>query len=133
VRDQVEGMPGGDGLGELIGIEYGRTGPDEIRARVKVGDHIRQPVGLVHGGVYAALAESMCSAATWQAVRGDGMAAMGQANNATFLRPITDGHVNAVARPRHRGRTTWVWDVEISDDQGRACALVRMTVAVRPA
>lgn len=125
-------MPGGDGLGELIGIEYQETGPEEIRARIKVADHIRQPVGLVHGGVYSALAESMCSAATWLAVRGDGMAAMGQANSATFLRPITEGHVNAVARPRHRGRTTWVWDVEISDDQGRACALVRMTVAIRP-
>ena len=125
-------MPGGDGLGELIGIEYQEMGADEIRARVAVGDHIRQPVGLVHGGVYAALAESMCSAATWLAVRGDGMAAMGQSNSATFLRPITEGHVNAVARPRHRGRTTWVWDVEMSDDQGRPCALVRMTVAVRP-
>jgi 1,4-dihydroxy-2-naphthoyl-CoA hydrolase len=123
---------GRDGLGELIGIEYQETGDEEIRARVEVTDHVRQPTGLVHGGVYAVLAESICSGATWQAVRGDGLAAMGQANSATFLRPITEGHVNAVARPRHRGRTTWVWDVEISDDQGRACALVRMTVAVRP-
>jgi uncharacterized protein (TIGR00369 family) len=60
------------------------------------------------------------------------MAAMGQSNSATFLRPITEGHVNAVARARHRGRATWIWDVEMSDDQGRICALVRMTVAVRP-
>jgi len=124
---------GRDGLGELIGIEYQDSGAEEIRARVEVTDNVRQPTGLVHGGVYAALAESICSGATWQAVRGDGMAAMGQANSATFLRPITEGHVNAVARPRHRGRTTWVWDVEISDDEGRICALVRMTVAVRPA
>ena len=65
------------------------------------------------------IAESICSAATWLAVRGDGMAAMGQSNTATFLRPITEGHVNAVARPRHRGRTSWVWDVEIADDEGR--------------
>jgi uncharacterized protein (TIGR00369 family) len=49
------------------------------------------------------------------------------------MRPITEGHVNAVARTRHRGRTTWVWDVEITDDAERLCALVRMTVAVRPA
>ena len=132
MREELERATGGDGLGELIGIEYLQTGPDEVRARVEVGDHIRQPFGLVHGGVYAALAESMCSAATWLAVRGDGMAAMGQANSATFLRPITEGYVNAVARPRHRGRTTWVWDVEITDDQGRACTLVRMTIAVRP-
>ena len=128
-----EGEPlGRDGLGELIGIEHQDTGPGEVRARVEVTDDIRQPFGLVHGGVYGALAESICSAATWRAVQSEGMDAMGQANSATFLRPITDGHVNAVARPRHRGRTTWVWDVEITDDDDRLCALVRMTVAVRP-
>jgi 1,4-dihydroxy-2-naphthoyl-CoA hydrolase len=124
--------PGRDGLGELIGFEYLEGGPDEVRARVQVTDDIRQPVGLVHGGVFAALAESMCSAATWLGVRDDGMAAMGQSNNATFIRPITSGHVHALARPRHRGRTTWIWDVEITDDDERLCALVRMTVAVRP-
>ena len=133
VSEEAEERLGRDGLGELIGIEYQDVGAEEVRARVEVTDDVRQPVGLVHGGVYAALAESICSGATWQAVHGDGMVAMGQANSATFLRPITDGHVNAVARPRHRGRTTWVWDVEISDDGGRLCALVRMTVAVRKA
>ena len=121
-----------DGLGDLIGLEYVDTGTDEVRARVAVTDDLRQPAGLVHGGVYSALAESVCSAATWLAVQGRGMAAMGQSNSATFLRPITDGHVNALARPRHRGRTTWVWDVEITDDEDRLCALVRMTIAVRP-
>jgi 1,4-dihydroxy-2-naphthoyl-CoA hydrolase len=124
--------PGRDGLGELIGLEYVETGPDEVRARIEVTDDIRQPVGLVHGGVFAAMAESMCSAATWLAVRDEGMAAMGQSNSATFIRPITAGHVHATARPRHRGRTTWVWDVEIADDDDRLCAMVRMTVAVRP-
>jgi uncharacterized protein (TIGR00369 family) len=124
---------GRDGLGELIGLEYVDRSPDEVRARVAVTDDVRQPAGLVHGGVYAAIAESVCSASTWLEVRGDGMAAMGQSNSATFLRPITEGHVNATARPRHRGRTTWVWDVEITDDADRVCALIRMTVAVRPA
>jgi uncharacterized protein (TIGR00369 family) len=60
------------------------------------------------------------------------MVAIGQANDTTFLRPIAAGHINASATPRHRGRTTWVWDVEITDDEGRVCALARMTIAVRP-
>jgi uncharacterized protein (TIGR00369 family) len=124
---------GRDGLGDLIGLEYVERTPDEVRARVAVTDDIRQPAGLVHGGVYAAIAESICSASTWLEVRGEGMAAMGQSNSATFLRPITEGHVNATARPRHRGLTTWVWDVEITDDEHRVTALIRMTVAVRPA
>jgi 1,4-dihydroxy-2-naphthoyl-CoA hydrolase len=121
-----------DGLGELIGLQYEEVTPEEVRARLRVNDDVRQPFGLVHGGVFASMAESMCSSATWLGVRGDGMAAMGQSNSATFIRPITEGHVHAAAQPRHRGRTTWVWDVQITDDEGRLCALVRMTIAVRP-
>ena len=58
---------------------------------------------------------------------------MGLSNQTSFLRPITEGTIHAVALPRHRGRTTWVWEVEITDDDGRLCALVRMTIAIRPA
>ena len=49
-----------------------------------------------------------------------------------FLRPITDGAVHALATRLHRGRTTWVWDVRMSDDADRTCAVTRMTIAVRP-
>ena len=120
-----------DGFGEAIGIEYLEHGPELVRARAEVRDRILQPYGIVHGGVYSAIAESICSAATALAVMGEGKVAMGMSNSATFLRPISDGHVNAAARSRHRGRTTWIWDVEITDDADRLCALVRMTVAVR--
>ena len=117
---------------ELIGTEWLDLGPDEARARVAVRDHHKQPLGLVHGGVMATIAESICSAATYGAVADDGMVSMGQSNSTTFLRPITEGNVNAVARSRHRGRTTWVWDVELSDDDDRLCAMSRVTIAVRP-
>jgi 1,4-dihydroxy-2-naphthoyl-CoA hydrolase len=116
----------------LIGTEYLEFDPDDARALIKVEQHHKQPFGIVHGGVYASLAESICSAATYRAVADDGMVAIGQSNSTTFLRPITEGHVTAAARTRQRGRTTWVWDVELSDDEGRVCALVRMTIAVRP-
>ena len=124
--------PGRDGLSELIGVEYLELGPERARGRFAVTDAVRQPHGIVHGGAIAALAESICSRATYDAVSADGMVAMGQANQATFIRPIADGHVNATATSRHRGRTTWIWDCELSDDDGRLCALVRMTIAVRP-
>jgi 1,4-dihydroxy-2-naphthoyl-CoA hydrolase len=116
-----------------IGTEWIDLGADEARARIAVQDHHKMPMGLVHGGVLSTLAEGLCSVATFSAVLDDGMIIVGQSNDTTFLRPIREGHVNAVARPRHRGRTTWVWDVEISDDDERVCALVRMTIAVRPA
>ena len=120
------------GFVEEIGVELIDLDPDNARARIKVEPRHLQPNGVVHGGVYSSLAETLSSASTAQAVRDDGMVAIGQANNATFLRPITGGHVNASARPRQRGRSTWTWDIEISDDESNTCALVRMTIAVRP-
>jgi 1,4-dihydroxy-2-naphthoyl-CoA hydrolase len=120
------------GFAEEIGTEWIDLDPDNARARVAVEPRHLQPYGIVHGGVYATLAESICSAATYGAVYEQGMVAIGQANDTTFLRPINQGHINASARTRHRGRTTWIWDVEITDDEGRVCALSRMTIAVRP-
>ena len=115
------------------GLEILDYAEDEVRGQLVVQPHHKQGAGLLHGGVLASMAEALASLATFVAVAPEGKAALGMSNATTFMRPITEGHVNAVARPRHRGRTTWVWDVEISDDQGRTCALIRMTVAVRPA
>lgn len=116
----------------LYGLEIVAVDDDLVRGQVAVRDAIKQPAGLVHGGVYAAMAESLASMATWRKVAPDGHAAMGLSNQTSFLRPITEGTVHASARPRHRGRTTWVWDVEITDDSQRVCALSRVTIAVRP-
>ncbi|HEY8584774.1 MAG TPA: hotdog fold thioesterase, partial [Capillimicrobium sp.] len=76
-------------------------------------------------------AESLASMATAVAVAPEGKTAQGLSNATSFLRPILEGTVHATALRRHRGRTTWIWDVEISDDQGRLCAITRMTIAVR--
>ncbi len=127
---QEESTP--SGFAESIGVEWIGFDPDNARAKVTVEPRHLQPFGIVHGGVYATLAESISSGATYYAVRDDGMAAIGQSNDTTFLRPIAEGDVTATARARHRGRTTWVWDVEIIDDEGRVCALSRVTIAVRP-
>jgi len=114
------------------GLEVLDHTDEVIHAQVRVHDGIRQPMGLVHGGVYASIAESITSMATAAAVYEDGMMAQGMSNQTSFLRPIFDGTVHATARRRHRGRTTWVWEVDMTDDEGRLCALVRMTIAVRP-
>jgi 1,4-dihydroxy-2-naphthoyl-CoA hydrolase len=119
------------GFAENIGVEWLDLDPDSARARIAVEPRHLQPNGVVHGGVYASLAESVTSASTYGAVRDEGMVAFGQANNATFMRPITGGHVNASARTLQRGRSIWIWDVELSDDEGNLCAVVRMTIAVR--
>lgn len=117
---------------ELVGTEWLDDDPDHARVRVRVRDELRQPVGLVHGGVLSTLVESVCSRATALAVLGDGMMAMGQSIEVSFLRPVTEGAAEVRARARHRGRTTWVWDAEVRDEADRLCALAKMTIAVRP-
>ena len=123
------GMHGFDGL---YGLEFLHCSDTEVRARVTVRDELKQPAGLVHGGVYASMAESMASFGTALGVAEQGAQAMGLSNSTSFLRPITDGVVHASATCLHRGRTTWVWDVRFSDDAGKLCAVTRMTIAVRP-
>jgi 1,4-dihydroxy-2-naphthoyl-CoA hydrolase len=122
-----------DGFDGLYGLEVTAFEDGLVRAAVAVRDELLQPAGLVHGGVYSSIAEALASMATWYAVRDDGRAAMGMSNQTSFLRPITSGTVHAEARARHRGRTTWVWEVDFTDDDGRLCALTRMTIAVREA
>ena len=129
-RLPLRDLPGFDGL---YGLEILSATDEEIRGQVAVRDELRQPAGLVHGGVFAAIAESMASMATWWGVQAEGATAQGLSNQTSFLRPILHGTIHATARRRPRGRTTWVWEVEISDDEGRLCALVRMTIAVREA
>jgi 1,4-dihydroxy-2-naphthoyl-CoA hydrolase len=115
---------------KLYGLEVLTLGDEEATARVPVRDEIRQPAGLVHGGVYASIAESLTALATSQAV-GEGRLAQGLSTQTSFLRPVTGSTIHATARSRHRGRTTWVWEVDITDDEGRVCVLVRTTIAVR--
>lgn len=115
----------------LYGLEVLEMTDELVRAQVAVRDEIKQPMGLVHGGVFASIAESITSMATAVAVAPDGRTAQGLSNQTSFLRPILAGTVHATAHRRHRGRTTWVWEVEIADDEQRLCALVRMTIAVR--
>jgi 1,4-dihydroxy-2-naphthoyl-CoA hydrolase len=116
----------------LLGTEWLDDDPDHARVRVPMRDELRQPVGLLHGGVMSSLVESVCSRATALAVMGDGMIAMGQSISVNFIRPVTKGHAEVQAQVRHRGRTTWVWDAEVTDASGRLCALAQMTIAVRP-
>jgi 1,4-dihydroxy-2-naphthoyl-CoA hydrolase len=131
MKDAVPTDPAPKGFADEIGVEWLDLSPEGAKARIAVEPRHLQPYGIVHGGVHSALAESLTSAATYEAVKDEGKVAMGQASDTSFLRPISEGHVNALAVARHRGGSTWIWEVEISDDDGRLCALSRMTIAVR--
>jgi 1,4-dihydroxy-2-naphthoyl-CoA hydrolase len=119
------------GFDATYGLEITERTEETITGQVVVGEHHKQLAGLVHGGVYASISESLASLGTALAVMPEGRVATGMSNQTSFLRPITDGTIHAVATVKHRGRTTWVWEVEMTDDQGRLCVLTRMTIAVR--
>jgi len=116
----------------LLGTEWLDDDPEHARVRVRMRDELRQPVGLLHGGVMSSLVESVCSRATALVVLEDGLMAMGQSISVSFIRPVTEGSAEVHAKVRHRGRTGWVWDAEVLNEAGKLCALAQMTIAVRP-
>ncbi|MHB1539293.1 MAG: PaaI family thioesterase [Solirubrobacteraceae bacterium] len=120
------------GFDRLYGLELLDCGDELANAVVELRPELMQPAGLLHGGVLASIAESLASIATALSVAADGKVAVGLANNTSFMRPILSGSVHAEATRLHAGRTTWVWEVRFSDDDGRLCAATRMTIAVRP-
>jgi len=119
-------------LHSTLGIELTEHGDGFVKGQVPVTDRVKQELGLVHGGVYAAMAEGLCSFGTWLARRDEGMIVSGQQNDTSFLRPVFEGTVRADCRAKHRGRSTWVWECEFTNDEGKLVALSRVTIAVRP-
>lgn len=117
-------------LDAALGWEITSLSAEAAEARFTIDDRHRQPLGVVHGGVYCALAESVASLATAGAV-GSELMTLGLSNSTSFFRPIAEGMVRADAQRIHRGRTTWVWDVRFTDEAGNLCATSRVTVAVR--
>jgi 1,4-dihydroxy-2-naphthoyl-CoA hydrolase len=115
----------------LYGLELRELDEDRVTARVCVREALLQPMGIVHGGVYASIAEGICSIGTSVAVLADGKLAIGLSNHTTFLRPVRAGSIHATATPLHRGSTTWLWDVRFTDDKDRLCAVAQVTIAVR--
>jgi 1,4-dihydroxy-2-naphthoyl-CoA hydrolase len=120
-------------LDNVLGCELLELSPERVRASVRIHDRMRQRFGVVHGGAYCAWAEMLASEGTVRGVEAEGKIAMGLSNSTHFLRPLREGVITAEGRPRHRGRTTWVWDVDFTDEQGRLCSTSRVTIAVRPA
>lgn len=130
----VPAVPLDEGFDALYGLELTEVGSEGeiVRGRVAIRDELRQQAGILHGGVIAALAEALASRGTWMGAGRAGNAVMGMSNDTSFLRPFADGHVNAVATPRHRGRTRWLWEVRAHDDDGRLCAITTVNIAIRP-
>jgi 1,4-dihydroxy-2-naphthoyl-CoA hydrolase len=119
------------GFDALYGLELTECSGEVARGRLEIRDELRQPGGPVHGGVYGAIADALAVRGTAAGVSHENKLAIGLANQITVLHPIESGTVHGTATRRHRGRTTWVWEVELAEDGGRVCVVGRVTVSVR--
>lgn len=116
----------------VLGVQILSAEPDEVVAALDVDDRHKQPFGLVHGGVYALVAESAASIGGALTAIPAGGSAVGLSNNTAFLRPfVGEGRLTSTARRIHGGRTTQLWDVEHRNDEGKLCATSRVTIALR--
>jgi 1,4-dihydroxy-2-naphthoyl-CoA hydrolase len=113
-----------------LGIEITEAGDDFLAGRMPVDERTRQPAGVLHGGVSVVLAETLASWAASCVVDHDQFHCVGQEINANHVRAVASGWVSGVARPLHLGRTTQVWDVRISNDEGKLVCVSRVTMAV---
>ena len=113
----------GRGFDNEIGLTYLEVTPDGGRAQLAINDKVLQPWGIVHGGVYCAIVESLASvsAHVWLAEHGGGTV-VGVNNNTDFLRAIRSGTVTATSTPIHRGRRQQLWLITITDEQDRLVA-----------
>lgn len=116
----------------FLDLEWLELTPEVARVRFEVRENLKQPLGLLHGGIYSAVAETVASVATVRAVWEEGKIGSGLSNSASFLRPVTAGTVHVCAQCRGHDDREWLWSHEFRDDQDRLCALVDVTIAVRP-
>jgi uncharacterized protein (TIGR00369 family) len=115
-----------------LGIEIVEASKERVVGRMPVGPKVHQPFGLLHGGASVALAETVASTAGWMQVDHEKETVVGLEINANHLRAKRDGVVTAVATPVHIGRKTHVWDVRITDEEGKLVCISRCTLAVVP-
>lgn len=125
-------LPFGLTFESYLQLEWLELTPTSAHVRFQARDELKQPLGLLHGGIYSAVAETIASVATVHEVWNDGLIGSGLSNSASFLRPITGGTVDVSARLRHADEREWFWSLDFRDEHERLCAMVDVVIAVRP-
>ncbi|MCA0425826.1 MAG: hotdog fold thioesterase [Bacteroidetes bacterium] len=117
-------------LSHWIGIEFTEMGEDYLMAKMPVDHRTVQPLGVVNGGAYCTLAETLGSMAANLCIDRSKYVALGLDINANHVRSAGKGWVTAIAKPFHLGKTTQVWEIKMMDDDGKLCSISRLTMAV---
>ncbi|MCP1505702.1 uncharacterized protein (TIGR00369 family) [Pseudomonas marginalis] len=119
-------------IGELLDIRFESFDDESLTASMVVDHRTHQPYGLLHGGASVVLAESVGSVAAYLCIDTSKFYCVGLEVNANHLRGVRSGRVTAVAKAIHIGRTTQVWDIRLTNDDGKSSCVSRLTVAVVP-
>ena len=119
-------------IGELLDIRFESFDDDSLTASMVVDHRTHQPYGLLHGGASVVLAESVGSMAAYLCIDPSKFYCVGLEVNANHLRGVRSGRVTAVAKAIHIGRTTQVWDIRLTNDDGKSSCVSRLTMAVVP-
>ena len=119
----------GNTLVRHLGIEFTEIGEDSVSATMPVDHRTHQPMGILHGGASVSLAETVGSTAAAMAAR-EGYYVVGLDINANHIRSVSEGLVSATAKPVHIGGSTQVWEIIITDGQGKTVCVSRLTMAV---
>jgi len=117
-------------LGAHLNMIFTDIGADYITASMPVNHTTHQPMGLLHGGASAALAETVGSVAGWLCINKEKQNCVGLELNCNHVKGKREGTVYATARPLHIGGSTQVWDIRILDEQEKLICVSRLTIAV---
>ena len=115
---------------EHLGIKFTHIDTEEIRATMPVDKRTIQPYGILHGGASVALAETLGSVAAHSCIDATKYQSVGLEINANHIRSVKSGNVTGIARPVHMGRSTHVWAIDISNEEGKLVCTSRLTMAI---
>ena len=119
-------------LMETLNIEFIDVGEDYLTAKMPVNKTVYQPDGVLHGGATVALAESVGSAASYIFLDSDNYIVRGIEISANHIKSIAQGDVFAKATFLHKGRTTQLWDIRVTNDDGELISVVKLTTITLP-
>jgi 1,4-dihydroxy-2-naphthoyl-CoA hydrolase len=116
---------------ETLGIQIVELNPDRVILDMPIGPAVHQPMGVLHGGASATLAESAASLGAFANCEPGAQYAVGIELNISHLRSRSEGRLHATAVPVRKGRTVHVWNIDLVDQDGASVAAARCTLAIR--
>ncbi|WP_299835750.1 hotdog fold thioesterase [uncultured Tenacibaculum sp.] len=114
-------------LMETLNIEFVAVGDDSLTAKMPVNSNVHQPFGILHGGATAAIAETVGSVASFLFLKDKEKVVKGIELTINHLKSVKEGFVFATAKPIHKGRTTHLWEVKVTNEKDELISICKLT------